>query len=896
MKTLYKSITAMMAAAAALTACQKELAEPDYPCAVEFSIEEMDDPQDEEAADPEEVETKTIFGTPSGTSVPVLWTTNQKVFFFYNGTSASGSGTGAGVSADVTPSSDKKTAKINKKVDVSTLKSVQFRLVSPYSCVTSHTISQTEISIPGNQTPTASSPDEKAMVLGAKTAIYTQIPAKVTFSPKHMTSYICLTLNNADRLGTLKTVTVTATVPLSGKAVFDFNATNPKITAASSGTAKSVTVNTTNKSNIWIACLPAQVAGTKLTITANGTNRTTIREITVPSGKNLTAGKVAVLSVDIDTDNHPTSVSLNKTSLALAAGNSETLTATVLPTGISNSAVTWSSSNTSVATVSSSGLVKAIKEGNATITVTTVDGGKTATCAVKVSPPAPRTVTILNKTDDPLYDDDALHITPTINAVLSYRITYTDGSVATNSGARVTVDSGSGVMVSSDGRTLKCTSVAQEATVKIAAYTSGGSISGVTNTINVKTWSDPTSVSYAINTPAKDLKWVLSATNYTLNATVSPSTARQKVEITVPSDKSYWKVTRANDRTFTIKDPNEHNFGTANEHINTLNTTFTISVWQKPSVRAFLTLCPTTIDISKPKLFDYVAYNSSTHTYKIIDGGLRVLFKTAYGTSHYKVKDIWLDNVSLSVPSGYKIVGIVTTFFTGEEVDYPTTTGLVNPYELVTYGPNVGGTTGTLLTSGKIHGFAISMYNAVASKWCAENDYVDGNANWSRELTNAYGGNSILSGSSQQNMMNGFNLTIAAHQYNVWRGSSHSILPANMVWNYGEPGYELNCCPFPKSNSSLTWVMRPWFVPTIWNWDHIADKDGKLYNTTVMKTLNSQIEKAGFGNAVFPYSTDAYWTINEVNTDKTQAYIVYSEGPAPRAKSGSAGVRPFLIF
>ena len=48
---------------------------------------------------------------------------------------------------------------------------------------------------------------------------------------------ITTSMNNADRLGTLKTVTVTATVPLSGKAVFDFNATNPKITAASSGAA-----------------------------------------------------------------------------------------------------------------------------------------------------------------------------------------------------------------------------------------------------------------------------------------------------------------------------------------------------------------------------------------------------------------------------------------------------------------------------------------------------------------------------------------------------------------------------------------------------------------------------------------------------------------------------------
>ncbi|MEJ5266164.1 MAG: Ig-like domain-containing protein, partial [Bacteroidales bacterium] len=47
--------------------------------------------------------------------------------------------------------------------------------------------------------------------------------------------------------------------------------------------------------------------------------------------------------------------------------------------------VSWSSSNTSVATVSSSGVVTAVAAGSATITVTTVDGAKTATCAVTVT-------------------------------------------------------------------------------------------------------------------------------------------------------------------------------------------------------------------------------------------------------------------------------------------------------------------------------------------------------------------------------------------------------------------------------------------------------------------------------------------------------------------------------
>ncbi|GAB6123013.1 Ig-like domain-containing protein [Dysgonomonas termitidis] len=79
----------------------------------------------------------------------------------------------------------------------------------------------------------------------------------------------------------------------------------------------------------------------------------------------------------------PTSVSLNKTTLALTAGNSETLTATVAPSNATDKTVTWISSNTSVATVDANGKVTAVKAGSATITAKA--GDKTAVCTVTVS-------------------------------------------------------------------------------------------------------------------------------------------------------------------------------------------------------------------------------------------------------------------------------------------------------------------------------------------------------------------------------------------------------------------------------------------------------------------------------------------------------------------------------
>ena len=92
----------------------------------------------------------------------------------------------------------------------------------------------------------------------------------------------------------------------------------------------------------------------------------------------------------------PTSVSLNKTALTLDVGKSYTLTKTVSPSNAVTS-YTWSSSNTSVATVDSNGKVTAKKAGTATITVKT-SNGKTATCKVTVNLPAPQITGLANTT------------------------------------------------------------------------------------------------------------------------------------------------------------------------------------------------------------------------------------------------------------------------------------------------------------------------------------------------------------------------------------------------------------------------------------------------------------------------------------------------------------------
>ena len=80
-----------------------------------------------------------------------------------------------------------------------------------------------------------------------------------------------------------------------------------------------------------------------------------------------------------------TGVSVSPTSSSLQVGQTQQLTATVSPSNATNNGVSWSSSNTGVATVNSSGLVSGVSAGNATITVRTDDGGYTATCNVTIS-------------------------------------------------------------------------------------------------------------------------------------------------------------------------------------------------------------------------------------------------------------------------------------------------------------------------------------------------------------------------------------------------------------------------------------------------------------------------------------------------------------------------------
>jgi uncharacterized protein YjdB/glycosidase len=139
-------------------------------------------------------------------------------------------------------------------------------------------------------------------------------------------------------------------------------------------------VNMTDSGNGWYSYTFTNVNSTNL-IFNDGTNQTA----------DLSRNKTGWYMNSTWYDSNPgtgvavTSVSLSPSSASLNAGGTQQLTPTVLPANATNKSVTYSSNNTAVATVNSSGLITAVANGTATITVSTVDGNKTSTCIVTVS-------------------------------------------------------------------------------------------------------------------------------------------------------------------------------------------------------------------------------------------------------------------------------------------------------------------------------------------------------------------------------------------------------------------------------------------------------------------------------------------------------------------------------
>jgi uncharacterized protein YjdB len=137
--------------------------------------------------------------------------------------------------------------------------------------------------------------------------------------------------------------------------------------------------NATNKNVTWSTSNANVATVNQGVVTAVGVGTATITVTT------MDGAKIATCAVTVNnTQILVTGVTLTPATASVNVGATLQLTATVSPANATIKSVTWSSSNTAVATVSSSGLVTGIAAGSATITVKTVDQAKTATSVITV--------------------------------------------------------------------------------------------------------------------------------------------------------------------------------------------------------------------------------------------------------------------------------------------------------------------------------------------------------------------------------------------------------------------------------------------------------------------------------------------------------------------------------
>ena len=154
-------------------------------------------------------------------------------------------------------------------------------------------------------------------------------------------------------------------------------------TVAASGEALSYQwQQITDNDQSWTDIEGAISATYTIAATSTGMSGTQYRCVVSNSAGSVTSD-AATLTVNAATV-PVTGVSLDKGTISLFTGESETLTALVVPVTATDKSVTWESSDDTIATVED-GTVTAVGAGNATITVTTQDGGKTDTCTVTVT-------------------------------------------------------------------------------------------------------------------------------------------------------------------------------------------------------------------------------------------------------------------------------------------------------------------------------------------------------------------------------------------------------------------------------------------------------------------------------------------------------------------------------
>jgi len=234
--------------------------------------------------------------------------------------------------------------------------------------------------------------------------------------------------------------------------------------------------NAANKNVTWTSSDPSLV-----TVDSSGNikavgNKNGSATITV---KTVDGGYIANIKVTVSGIN-VTGLSLDKSIITLKYGNTVKVNATIKPNNAANKNVTWTSSNTSLVTVDSSGNIKAVanKDGTATVTVKTADGGYSA--SVKVTVTSIKVTGVkLNKSSATLLYGKTAKLTATVSPsnAANKSVTWTSSNTSL-----VTVDS-SGNLKAKSGKigqatiTVKTNDGGYTAKTNVTIFPSGNAIS-----------------------------------------------------------------------------------------------------------------------------------------------------------------------------------------------------------------------------------------------------------------------------------------------------------------------------------------------------------------------------------------------------------------------------------
>lgn len=158
--------------------------------------------------------------------------------------------------------------------------------------------------------------------------------------------------------------------------------------------ASSVTIYTGASQTVTATITPSDATTKDLSWSSSNTSVATVNNGVI-SGKSAGTAIVTCIAKDgskksakctVTVKQGVTKITLNKTNATVGVGNTIQLTATVSPDNASNKSVTWTSANSSVASVSSTGQVKGVGTGTTIITCQSNDGtGTKAQCTVTVS-------------------------------------------------------------------------------------------------------------------------------------------------------------------------------------------------------------------------------------------------------------------------------------------------------------------------------------------------------------------------------------------------------------------------------------------------------------------------------------------------------------------------------